>query len=160
VLSAGFSPALSAEAAPGTTCWVPSMDLGVDQEENAENLKFGELFGDNEHCQPLLICEVAELLRQKRAELPAELQSSLGPIFVKSEAYVERFNQFRSAEVAKVVRVRLERHPELHPFERAQLANLLPETPAEAKAIIPSLKGKLDDDVLGQLLRDLAALVE
>ncbi|KAF6003672.1 hypothetical protein CCYA_CCYA07G2185 [Cyanidiococcus yangmingshanensis] len=136
------------------------MELGSEQEENAERLQFGALFSDAERCQPLLICEVAEVLRQKRAELPAELQSSLSPVFTKAETYTERFNQFRSAEVAKVVRARLERHPELHPFERTQLANLLPETAAEAKSIIPSLKGKIDDDVLAQLLHDLAALVE
>jgi DNA-directed RNA polymerase II subunit RPB4 len=136
------------------------MDLGTEQEENAEQLKFGQLFSETDRCQPLLICEVAEVLRQKRTELPAELQNSLGPVFTKAEAYVERFNQFRSAEAAKVVRARLERHPELHPFERAQLANLLPETAVEAKSIIPSLKDKIEDEVLTQLLHDLAALVE
>lgn len=42
-------------------------------------------------------------------------------------------------------------------FEMAQLANLTPETSDEAKALIPSLHGKKDDEDLQRLLDDLAA---
>ncbi|PFX27798.1 DNA-directed RNA polymerase II subunit RPB4 [Stylophora pistillata] len=43
----------------------------------------------------------------------------------------------------------------LHKFELACLANLCPETAEEAKALIPSLEGRFDDDDLQQLLDDI-----
>ena len=43
----------------------------------------------------------------------------------------------------------------LHKFEIAQLINLCPENAEEAKALIPSLESKIDDEELDNLLRDL-----
>lgn len=43
----------------------------------------------------------------------------------------------------------------LHKFELAQLANLCPENPEEAKALIPSLEGRFEDEDLRQLLDDI-----
>lgn len=40
-------------------------------------------------------------------------------------------------------------------FEMAQLGNLCPESVEEAKALIPSLVGKMDDDFLQKILDDL-----
>lgn len=42
-------------------------------------------------------------------------------------------------------------------FEIASLANLLPETPEEAKALLPTLR-KFDDDELQSILNELANL--
>ncbi|KAK4534819.1 hypothetical protein CDCA_CDCA03G0844 [Cyanidium caldarium] len=143
--------------------WIPPLsEAQVNTEENAEQLQFGPVFSDASVAEPLLICEVAQVLKQKRAEGPAEATAAaaLGPVFAQATEYVERFDAFKTPEAAKAVRARLERHSELHAFERAQLANLLPETAAEAKTVIPSLKGKIDDDALNVLLSDLAALVE
>ncbi|XP_021920750.1 transcriptional adapter 2-alpha-like [Zootermopsis nevadensis] len=43
----------------------------------------------------------------------------------------------------------------LHKFELASLANLCPETPEEAKALIPSLEGRFEDEELRQILDDI-----
>lgn len=43
----------------------------------------------------------------------------------------------------------------LHKFELASLANLCPETPEEAKALIPSLEGRLEDEELRAILEDI-----
>lgn len=43
----------------------------------------------------------------------------------------------------------------LHKFEVASLANLCPETPEEAKALIPSLEGRFEDEELRILLDDI-----
>jgi DNA-directed RNA polymerase II subunit RPB4 len=44
---------------------------------------------------------------------------------------------------------------QLHKFEQAALANLCPENADEAKSLIPSLEGRLDDSDLQELLEDL-----
>ena len=43
----------------------------------------------------------------------------------------------------------------LHKFELAALANLCPETPEEAKSLIPSLEGRFADEELASLLEDI-----
>ncbi|XP_039290982.1 DNA-directed RNA polymerase II subunit RPB4-like [Nilaparvata lugens] len=43
----------------------------------------------------------------------------------------------------------------LHKFELASIANLCPETPEEAKALIPSLEGRFEDEELRQILEDI-----
>ena len=46
----------------------------------------------------------------------------------------------------------------LHYFEVAQLGNLLPETPEEAKALIPSLnEQKISTEQLSELLEQLSS---
>ena len=49
----------------------------------------------------------------------------------------------------------LNKHPEFHKFEIAQIANLCPETAEEAMALIPSLH-KHDPDVIQSILEDLS----
>lgn len=41
-------------------------------------------------------------------------------------------------------------------FEMAQLGNLCPETAEEARALIPSLSGKIEEDLLQKILEDMA----
>lgn len=41
-------------------------------------------------------------------------------------------------------------------FEMAQLGNLCPESAEEARALVPSLNGKLDEDLLQKILDDMA----
>lgn len=43
----------------------------------------------------------------------------------------------------------------MHKFEVASLANLCPETSEEAKALIPSLEGRFEDEELRILLDDI-----
>ena len=46
-------------------------------------------------------------------------------------------------------------HKKLHRFELAALANLCPETAEEAKALVPSLEGRFEDDELQEVLNDI-----
>lgn len=43
----------------------------------------------------------------------------------------------------------------LHKFELAALGNLCPEASEEAKALIPSLEGRFEDEELRQILEDI-----
>lgn len=43
----------------------------------------------------------------------------------------------------------------LHKFELAALGNLCPEVAEEAKALIPSLEGRFEDEELRQILDDI-----
>lgn len=52
--------------------------------------------------------------------------STPNSIFRKTLAYTERFSRVREVENTQAIRERLDRQPGLHPFEKAQLVNLLP----------------------------------
>jgi DNA-directed RNA polymerase II subunit RPB4 len=109
--------------------------------------------------QPLFLAEVAFLLGttvEQHAQA-SQGQGEINPVLKKAHDYAERFDVFKSAESAMAVRNQLEGvRPELHPFEIAQLATLVPETAEEAKAVIPSLAKKFDDDELQDVLNGLS----
>lgn len=46
----------------------------------------------------------------------------------------------------------------LREFEMAQMGNLAPATAEEAKMLIPSLVGRIDDEELQKILDDLATI--
>lgn len=56
--------------------------------------------------------------------------------FIKTLTYCERFSKFKNRATIKAIRELL-LQKKLHKFELAALANLCPETPEEAKALIP-----------------------
>lgn len=62
--------------------------------------------------------------------------------------------RFKNRETISAVRNMLQQK-KLHKFELAQLANLCPENPEEAKALIPSLEGRFEDEDLRQVLDDM-----
>lgn len=64
------------------------------------------------------------------------------------------YYRFKNRETIGEVRNMLQQK-KLHKFELAQLANLCPENPEEAKALIPSLEGRFEDEDLRQLLDDI-----
>ncbi|MPC96344.1 DNA-directed RNA polymerase II subunit RPB4 [Portunus trituberculatus] len=55
---------------------------------------------------------------------------------MKTLNYCERFSKFKFRTTIKAIRELLNQK-KLHKFELAALANLCPETPEEAKALIP-----------------------
>ncbi|KAK9496390.1 hypothetical protein O3M35_013294 [Rhynocoris fuscipes] len=73
---------------------------------------------------------------------------------IKTYTYTERFRKFKNKETIASIRSLLTQK-KLHKFELASLANLCPETPEEAKALIPSLEGRFEDEELRQLLDDI-----
>lgn len=128
------------------------------RDEDAAQLELGEEF-NNPEAQPLFLSEVAHLLKlQVDGKKGTDYEPDLNPVLKKSLEYAGRFGQLTSTEQAIAVRDQLTKvQPQLHPFEVAQLASLMPKEAEEAKAIIPSLKDRYDDDVLNEILKNMDA---
>jgi DNA-directed RNA polymerase II subunit RPB4 len=128
------------------------------RDDDASTLELGADFTP-EKAQPIFLAEAAFLLKNKidQHQATASFPGDVNPVLKKSYEYAQRFDTFRSGEVAMHVRQRLmDEDPPLHPFEIAQIASLVPSDAEEAKAIIPSLRDKYADDVLQRILNDLA----
>lgn len=125
----------------------------LDQvEEDASDLQFPKEF---ENAESLLISEVHMLLEhRKQQNESAEEEQELSEVFMKTLSYCQRFSRFKNRETITAVRSLLTQK-KLHRFELAQLANLCPDNPEEAKALIPSLEGRFEDDDLRQILDDI-----
>uniref|UniRef100_A0A7E4ZYS1 RPOL4c domain-containing protein n=1 Tax=Panagrellus redivivus TaxID=6233 RepID=A0A7E4ZYS1_PANRE len=124
-------------------------------EEDAAELKFPPEF-DKDGCDALLVSEVFLLLdhRRKQGEQKEEIED-ISEVFVKTIDYCRRLSRFKTRDTIRAVRNIFSTNAVLHKFEVAQLVNLCPENAEEAKALIPSLESKLDDEELENLLRDL-----
>lgn len=121
-------------------------------EEDATELVFPKEF---DAAQTLLISEVKTLLEhRKQSNESAEDEQELSNVFVKTLNYCQRFSRYKNRETISAVR-QLLTQKKLHMFELAQLANLCPETPEEAKALIPSLEGRFQDEELRLVLEDI-----
>lgn len=121
-------------------------------EEDAAELQFPKEF---ESSETLLISEVDMLLEhRKQQNESAEEEIELSEVFMKTLSYCQRFSRYKNRETISAVRSLL-MQKKLHKFELASLANLCPETPEEAKALIPSLEGRFQDDELRQILEDI-----
>ncbi|GMH36410.1 hypothetical protein BSKO_04278 [Bryopsis sp. KO-2023] len=109
----------------------------------------------------LTISEVALLLEGlKTATEQRDPDAALDPVMRKTKDYVDRFRTAKSAAVVQQMRDMLIRY-DLSDHDMGSLANLLPDDPDEARALIPSLElnPKLDDDTLQSLLLDLKSFV-
>lgn len=128
-------------------------------DEDAALLELGPEFDQSAGAQPLFISEVAHLLNmQVEAKKAQDQESTINPVLMKSLQYTQRFKQLESTEQAIAMREQLVKvEPELHAFEIAQLASLMPKEAEEAKAIIPSLADRYDDDVLNEILKNMDA---
>ncbi|KAH7727053.1 DNA-directed RNA polymerase II polypeptide [Aphelenchoides avenae] len=127
-------------------------------EEDAAELKFPKEF-EVAGCDALMISEVFLLLdhRRKQSEQKEEIED-MSEVFLKTLNYARRLSKFKSRETIRAVRgIFAGKTHVLHKFEVAQLANLCPETAEEAKALIPSLENKLEDEELEDLLKELHA---
>ncbi|XP_031788981.1 DNA-directed RNA polymerase II subunit Rpb4 isoform X2 [Nasonia vitripennis] len=108
-----------------------------------------------ENADTLLISEVHMLLEHRKAQNEsAEEEQEFSEVFMKSLTYTNRFRKFKNKETIAAVRNLLSQK-KLHKFELASIANLCPETPEEAKALIPSLEGRLEDEELRTILDDI-----
>uniref|UniRef100_A0A1A9WGT7 Transcriptional adapter n=1 Tax=Glossina brevipalpis TaxID=37001 RepID=A0A1A9WGT7_9MUSC len=89
-----------------------------------------------ESAETLLISEVHMLLdHRKRQNELADEEQEFSEVFMKTYALLMQ--------------------KKLHKFELAALGNLCPEAPEEAKALIPSLEGRFEDEELRQILDDI-----
>ena len=86
----------------------------------------------------------------------AEEEQEFTEVFMKTLNYTQRFAKFKNMENIASIRSLLT-NKKIHKFELAALANLCPETPEEAKSLIPSLEGagKFDDEELASILDDI-----
>ena len=93
------------------------------------------------------------LLQQNES---AEEEQEFTEVFMKTLNYTQRFAKFKNMENIASIRSLLT-NKKIHKFELAALANLCPETPEEAKSLIPSLEGagKFDDEELASILDDI-----
>ncbi|NWU44880.1 RPB4 polymerase, partial [Hylia prasina] len=128
----------------------------ADVEEDASQLVFPKEF---ETAETLLNSEVHMLLEhRKQQNESAEDEQELSEVFMKTLNYTARFSRFKNRETIASVRrpvANLLLQKKLHKFELACLANLCPETAEEAKALIPSLEGRFEDEELQQILDDI-----
>ncbi|NXI19729.1 RPB4 polymerase, partial [Irena cyanogastra] len=112
-----------------------------------------------ETAETLLNSEVHMLLEhRKQQNESAEDEQELSEVFMKTLNYTARFSRFKNRETIASVRRRVGNlllQKKLHKFELACLANLCPETAEEAKALIPSLEGRFEDEELQQILDDI-----
>ncbi|XP_015781865.1 DNA-directed RNA polymerase II subunit RPB4 [Tetranychus urticae] len=127
-------------------------EAAVAVEEDATELKFPVEF---ENAETLLTSEVCMLMEhRKQQNEEREEEQELNEIFTKTLNYCQRFSKFKNRETIAAVRHQL-MNKKLHKFEFAQLANLCPETPEEAKALLPSLETRFTDEDLRQILDDI-----
>ena len=114
------------------------------------------------------------LEHRKQQNEQAEDEQELSEVFMKTLNYTQRFAKFRNRETIASIRSLL-MSKKLHKFELAALANLCPESPEEARSLIPrcvffrlndiltvlikrfcfSLEGRFADEELGGLLEDI-----
>ncbi|XP_039753663.1 DNA-directed RNA polymerase II subunit Rpb4 isoform X1 [Pararge aegeria] len=127
-------------------------------EEDAADLQFPKVFflySEFENAETLLISEVDMLLEHRKAQNEsAEEEQEFSEVFMKTLTYTNMFKKFKNKETITAIRNLLQ-SKKLHKFEIASLANLCPETPEEAKALIPSLEGRFEDEELRILLDDI-----
>lgn len=121
-------------------------------DENAAELLFPEVF---ENAETLLISEVNLLLTHRiKQNETSEEEQEFSEVFTKTYNYTTRFSRFNNRDAITTVRSILNQK-KFHKFELAQIANLAPETPDEAKGLIPSLEGQLQDEEFAQILDDI-----
>ncbi|CAK1580282.1 unnamed protein product [Parnassius mnemosyne] len=112
--------------------------IGVYQNDWDDSIKSYKFF-ENELCFHDSI-----LLRGNKIVIPQQLcKSVLDAAYEGHPGIVAMKGRLRS------------KSKKLHKFEVASLANLCPETPEEAKALIPSLEGRFEDEELRILLDDI-----
>eukprot|EP00177_Eucheuma_denticulatum_P006365 GFKZ01011603.1.p1 GENE.GFKZ01011603.1~~GFKZ01011603.1.p1 ORF type:complete len:158 (+),score=23.13 GFKZ01011603.1:255-728(+) len=130
------------------------------EDEDAAQLKLGHEFSETAGAQPLFISEVAHLLQLQVEGKKDSQYDSINPVLKKSLEYANRFMQLKTTEQAISVRDQLSKvQPPLAQFEIAQLASLMPKEAEEAKAILPSLRDRYDDDVLNEILKNMDAWI-
>ncbi|GAV03887.1 hypothetical protein RvY_14256 [Ramazzottius varieornatus] len=123
----------------------------VEEIEDAKELSFPKEF---QAARPLLNSEVFLLLEQrKKQNESSEGEAELPDVFMKIHAYVQRFGHFKNMDTVASVNEMLSTK-NLHPYEMAALANLMPETVEEVKSLIPSLETRTDIE-LQEILDEL-----
>ncbi|KAF5398998.1 hypothetical protein EG68_12541 [Paragonimus skrjabini miyazakii] len=126
----------------------------VAEECDASELKFPKEF---ENADTLMLAEVKLLLehRKEQNESATVHELELAPAFTKTLNYATQFSKFNNRETIESVRSLLSQK-RFHGFELAAIANLLPDSAEECKALIPSLdSSRFTEEDLQQLLDEI-----
>ncbi|KAI8388322.1 HRDC-like protein [Radiomyces spectabilis] len=127
---------------------------GGPEIEDATTLKLGEEF-INSQC--LYISEVRILLEAQEDTNRAGLNRQTTGVMAKTLEYVRTFSRFSNRDSVREVRQVLGKD-DLAQFEVAQIANLCCEDAEEAKALIPSLANKIEDEPLQEMLNQMLTI--
>ncbi|EMC93598.1 hypothetical protein BAUCODRAFT_125443 [Baudoinia panamericana UAMH 10762] len=137
--------------------------LPSGDEEATSFLKLGEF--DNTPCLSVAECnELLTRLAEKSGGGNTRPATQNNDVYLKTREYVESFARFKDSktvtQVDAISSALLGRGKGegVTNFERAQLATLCCDTAEEAKTLIPSLEGKLDDDELQRALDEISKL--
>eukprot|EP00126_Sphaerothecum_destruens_P004982 Sdes_comp18487_c0_seq2m8485 len=133
------------------------------EDEDASELNFGEEF-KNAKC--LLVSEVQLFLEHRKEMFEKSLETSdggseselaLSHVFNQMLNYTQLIGKYKNKDTLDELRNLLSRK-NFHEYEVAVLGNLCPETSEEAKALIPSLEVRFEDDELQTVLDDMKNL--
>lgn len=83
-------------------------------------------------------------------------QTANNEVLKRTMSHLENLSKTKKDEQAIAIETILRHQSVLEPFERAQLASLLPREAEEAKTLIPSLMDKVEDSYLQELLDTIA----
>lgn len=124
-------------------------DRIATEEEAGSTLNLGDF--QHVHCLSmsearLIVLAIFEHRRQKGRK-PTSTES-----LTKMQEYMDTYARFKSRAVTGELEGLMAQHPDLETFEKAQLTTLCPGDADEAKTLVPSLVGKIDDGTLNELL--------
>ncbi|KAL7275439.1 RNA polymerase B [Rhizina undulata] len=77
----------------------------------------------------------------------------------KTKKYFDNYARLRGEEVIAGLEHRMNQYHYLTGYEKGQLGNLVCGSAEEAKSLIPSLVGKIDDEDLEELIQDIRRLI-
>ncbi|KAK0286201.1 RNA polymerase B [Friedmanniomyces endolithicus] len=132
-------------------------------EEATTVLRLGDM--DNMPCLSVAEChELLSRLAEKDSDGGNKRAGSSSDVYLKTREYVGMFARFKDSktvtQVDAISSALLGKGAGggVTAFERAQLATLCCDTAEEARTLIPSLEGKLDDEALQSVLDDISKL--
>jgi DNA-directed RNA polymerase II subunit RPB4 len=150
-----------------------SSGLKEKRESDASTLSFGP---ELKNTHPLLTSETLLLLQNYSTQREQHAQTTGFPFpglpaaTTKALEHSTQFSKYSNREIIREIRQsmlnpstgdqaeRMKNARGMVEFEMVQVANLLPETVDEAKALVPSLAGSVDEDDLQKILDDLSTI--
>ncbi|MCJ1313490.1 RNA polymerase B [Agyrium rufum] len=126
----------------------------VGDEEATSDLKLGEF----QQVPTLSLSEARILINAvidaRKLKRPFEETE----ILTKTQDYLDVFARFKEKDNVQAVEQILGSHTELNTFERSQLGSLCCDTWEEAETLIPSIKDKMSQNELQEMLDEITKL--
>ncbi|EEA08572.1 DNA-directed RNA polymerase II subunit RPB4, putative [Cryptosporidium muris RN66] len=122
----------------------------MEDNVDVDKLEFGKKL---KGAKCLNLCEL-RLLLEDRLRLHPMKSGEAHNLMKSSHQYATKFGKIKNRASVMLLREALDENKELHEYEISCLVNLLPKTPDETKALIPSL-ARLPDDEIERILAHL-----